>query len=61
MPPRSNRPSLNSIGPLAMAPSALRTADPAFWPTSSARTALPVEPAVASAGRRSGMMLSWVL
>ena len=52
MPPPSNRPGLNSTVPLAMAPSALRTAQPVFWPRSSARIALPLgSPAArASAG-----------
>ena len=49
MPPPSNRPGLNRAVPLAMAPSALRTAQPVFWPRSSARMALPVGSPPASA------------
>ena len=61
MPPPSNRPGLNSTVPLAIAPSVLRTAQPVFWPRSSARIALPVGAPPASAGQRTGMMLSLVL
>ena len=53
MQPPSNRPGLNSTVPLAMAASVLRTAQPVFWPRSSARMALPVgSPAASCYGQR---------
>jgi hypothetical protein len=63
MPPPSWRPGRNSTVPLVMTPSAVRTAHPVFWPRSRASSApgggLGSWPA--SAGRRTGTMVSWVL
>jgi hypothetical protein len=59
-PPPSNRPGLNSTVPLAMAPSALRTAQPVVWPRSSARIAVPVGSPAASANAGTEIALASV-